>query len=227
MRWHTPTGFAPDVTRPLRAEPVRRDEVLIKPWSWELATMPTGTFRVELRHHASTITGHAWTWHWLVGDPDLWRPLLDRLAVEMAAERALHEQWRRASPALWGAAPKEKPLPKPEFLHSATADALREYDCEHCGARHLRHALKGPRVCVCSNRCERERHKARQRQRRKDTPPNYRAVNAKRTARRAAARTGLVCEHCGQSFEASRSTRRFCSDICRVWWHRANPQAAQ
>ena len=34
------------------------------------------------------------------------------------------------------------------------------------------------------------------------------------------ARAGRTCQHCGKAIEAARSTRRFCSDICRVKAHR-------
>jgi hypothetical protein len=41
-------------------------------------------------------------------------------------------------------------------------------------------------------------------------------IHARRTAQRAEARAGRQCEHCGVAIAATRSPRRFCSDICRV-----------
>jgi len=34
----------------------------------------------------------------------------------------------------------------------------------------------------------------------------------------------MRCEQCGTEFEAQRSTRRFCSDVCRQAWRMDNPQ---
>jgi hypothetical protein len=37
-----------------------------------------------------------------------------------------------------------------------------------------------------------------------------------------------LCQHCGERIAgAQRKSRRFCSGVCRVRAHRANPQAAQ
>jgi hypothetical protein len=216
-------SFEPDLTRPLRADPVRREEVLID--RWELATMPLGTFRLEERSHASITTpGTSWTDLWLVGDPVLWQPVLDEVAAEMTRQCQEIERWRRENPDLWGP-PRVRSLPKPEFRHRS----MREYRCDHCGCRHLgleRHPrnVRRVRVWVCSNRCERDRRSAQQRQWRKRF--DYQSDNSARAFSRAAAREGLVCEHCGQPFEAARSTRRFCSDICRVKWHRRPQRAA-
>ena len=37
----------------------------------------------------------------------------------------------------------------------------------------------------------------------------------------------VSCEHCGKRFTAKRSTRRFCSDTCRVRGHRARRGAEE
>lgn len=44
-------------------------------------------------------------------------------------------------------------------------------------------------------------------------------------ATRAEARSGRVCEQCGEPIEAARSTKRYCSIKCRVAAHRATFQA--
>jgi hypothetical protein len=41
-------------------------------------------------------------------------------------------------------------------------------------------------------------------------------VNTARARSRAQARANRQCEHCGKPIEAARSTKRFCSDLCRV-----------
>jgi hypothetical protein len=218
--------------RPLRAAPVRREEVMLDRWGgkWNLATMPSGTFRLEERSHASnTRPGTSWTDLWLVGVPALWQPLFDELAAEMTGVRQEYETMRHENPelaALWGGPPRDQSLPKPEFRY----DSMLEYVCDHCGCRYL--GLERPgnnrprqvRVRVCSNRCARDRRNAQQRQWRKYV--GYQSDNSARAFSRAAARADLVCEHCGVSIEAARSTRRFCSDICRVKWHRAKTPAA-
>lgn len=223
-------GFDPDPNQPLRSEPVRRDEALISDRDWHLMTMPTATFRLEERERESTaFPGRTFTDRLFVGDSTLWQPLLDALALQLAEEIAQRRRWHaeilRENPqlaALLGP-PRQLVLPKPEF----PTWRMREYLCEVCGCRYLGHKLShGKRICVCSNRCERKRRNSRQRWLREFYgPPDYHQVNAARTARRAEARANRVCEHCGVSIEAARSTKRFCSDICRVKAHRASATA--
>ncbi len=78
---------------------------------------------------------------------------------------------------------------------------------------------------VCSNHCEHERRAMLRRQRRRDNPPPSWQAHAARTAQRAATREGRQCAHCGVPIEAARSTRRFCSNVCRVKAHRINEAA--
>jgi endogenous inhibitor of DNA gyrase (YacG/DUF329 family) len=85
--------------------------------------------------------------------------------------------------------------------------------CPQCGAAFY-NTLAGPNGKLCSGRC---------------VTAARRAANAviveKRAARRAAARSNLHCEApgCGKRFadEARRSTRRYCSDRCRIAAYRA------
>lgn len=223
-------SFAPDLTRPLRTDPVRRDEVLIDS-EWQLLTTPLGTWTSETRPWFTGNDGQQHTEKMLVGDSALWQPLLDELTPALATEfverqkaiieeTAQHPQLRAVL-----SAPKKRRVPKPEF---GFREAI-EYVCESCCGRYLGRALFGNkqrRVRVCSNRCERARRNALQRQWRRYHPPDYEEINAARAARRAEARAGRTCEHCGQSLvEAARSTRRFCSDICRVMWHHRSPDS--
>jgi hypothetical protein len=49
-----------------------------------------------------------------------------------------------------------------------------------------------------------------------DSVANLRALNVKRAANRAAARTGLRCQTCGKPLSAAqRVTARFCGPTCR------------
>jgi hypothetical protein len=216
-------GVDPDPGRPLRSEPVRREEVLITECDWRLLTMPIGTFRLEERPT---------TWgigHQLVGDAALWQSLLDELAVALAAEiesrRRSREELLRQDPSFARFMSNRPPpvCPKPEFYVGSGNWRPREYVCEHCARRYLGGALRGNhRVCVCSNRCAHARRNAQQRRWRDEI--GCWNDNVKRTARRAEARAGRACEHCGVPIAAARSTKRFCSAICRVRHHR---EAAQ
>ena len=205
---------------------MRRDEARFeRQWGsrYELRTMPLGTFRREVREHP--YNGRSYTAAWFVGDIALWRPLWEEVASGLAADHARelrlyeeHPDFARVlrRPTAWQLSPAAPEL--------QVAD-VREYICEHCGRRYLGIELRGPWcLCVCSNRCERERRNAQQCQWRENNPPDYRLVNAARTARRAEARAARVCEHCGAPIDAARSTRRFCSDICRARAHRAGPR---
>jgi hypothetical protein len=212
-------GSDPDPTRPLRTAPVRREEVLLDKGRWQLLTMPLGTWTREERLWFTTDDGVQITRGYMVGDAALWRSVLEELAAEHAAaadrrksfyEKALREGWGIAP---WMTEPMPS-LPEPVF----DLWRLREYSCYHCGAGYL-----GPRgrVYVCSDHCGRDRRKTRKRKWRQDNPLLSQQINAARTARRAEARASRVCEHCGVPISADRSTRRFCSDICRVRAHRA------
>ena len=200
FRYRTrPEGFAPDPMRPLRSEPVHRNEVRIvqiydasRYPRWRM-TMPIGTFRLIKRDEISTYMKQTFTRCYLVGEPALWEPLLVAL---------------------------EKRSIKPEIEVSNGF----EYVCEQCDRRFLSYRLAGNRVRLCSNRCELDRRNTRQRRWREGKPADYNTViNAARTARRAEARSGRVCAHCGAPIEAARSTKRFCSDVCRVRHHREAP----
>jgi len=184
-------GFNPILDRRLRDEPVRRDEVLID--KRRLETMPIATWQFEERQ-GQTRDGLSHTTRLLVGDPELWRPLIDSIRVT------------------------------PEF----SVWEAREYVCEYCGARYLGLRRGGDhRVRVCSNECARRLHNAKQRLwRQRRGPSDYQLINAVRTARRAEARAGRVCAHCGIPIKATRSTRRFCSSLCRIRAYRASHAAA-
>jgi predicted nucleic acid-binding Zn ribbon protein len=187
-------GDEPDPTRPLRSEPVRREEVrvyrrLIGDGNPQrLVTMPRGTYRLEERGKCRS--------QYFVGDPALWQPLMDELAAQYAAQ---HEYWRQR-----GLAGPQQRLPSLEmsFLMGF------EYSCEQCGARFLAYQLADNMVRLCSDKCERERTAAQQRA--------WREANARRDHFRQHHRT---CEYCGVAIEAARATKRFCSDLCRIRAH--------
>ncbi len=222
--------------KPLRADPVRRDEVIRS--RLQFLTMPIGTYRCEVRPwHTFTRpdgSSHTLTSKYVIGDPALWHPLLDELAAEIEATRRRCEQRLRDEPcpAGWDEArwvnyimgPVQK-LPKPEFF--ADGDRVQEYVCEVCGARYIgltrRHNRQ--RYAVCSNRCDDARINAVKRQYRRDNPPTAEVHNAARAQHRAAARAGRTCEHCGVPIEAARATKRYCSDICRVRAYRGKPSS--
>jgi len=132
----------------------------------------------------------------LVGDAELWHALLDEIGSRVTPEFAVWE--------------------------------AREYVCEYCGARYLGLKRGGDhRVRVCSNECARRRRNAKQRLwRQRRDPSDYQLINAARTARRAETRAGRVCAHCGIPIRAARSTRRFCSNLCRIRAYRASRAAA-
>jgi hypothetical protein len=154
---------------------------------------------------------------WLVGDPALWRSVLEELAAEHAAAVARHEAfYEQARANGWGIARwMTQPLPGPPQAE-AYEYRLREYICAHCSGGYLGCSWRQPRLYVCSDRCKREREKTLRRQWRAANPPDSQQKNAIRMKRRAAARAGRVCEHCGVPLEAARSRKRFCSDVCRV-----------
>src|SRR5262249_46061687 len=121
-----------------------------------------------------------------------------------------------------------------ELMPYLRADEAREYLCEQCGVHYVgvrvgglaglfnpvdRHSRRG--TMFCSNNCARLWRNASQRECRPINPPPPAEPNAARTARRAEARAGRTCEHCGMAIEAQRTTKRFCSDIFRVRNHRA------
>jgi hypothetical protein len=180
-------GFDPLFDRPLRGEPVRRDEVSIS--GRRLETMPIATWRFEERQGQPR--GLSYTARLLVGDAELWHALLDEIGIRVTPEFSVWE--------------------------------AREYVCEYCGVRYLGLKRGGDhRVRVCSNECARRRRNAKQRLwRQQRGPSDYQLINAARASMRAEARAGRSCARCGIPIKAARSTKRFCSDVCRVRAHRA------
>jgi hypothetical protein len=105
------------------------------------------------------------------------------------------------------------PWPLREKICAAVGDPTLHvyaiYRCKSCGQW-----AAGSGSMWCSVECRRELKTTGQRQRRE-------------RARAARAAAEHRCAHCQAPMSAQRSTRRFCSDSCRVRAHRANPQAAQ
>lgn len=214
-----------------RCKPVRRDEVLLA--GRHPKTMPLGTYSVE--HYATErFVGKRaavpYTLTKYVGVPALWQPLIDELAAEAATEEEAtaltHARLMNGTPEerrLAASLARREPLDMPVVPEFTTTwrDGVGEYDCDHCGIRFLGgHWWRNQkRVRCCSNRCEAERKKAVQRQWRELHPTISAKSNASRRRKRAEARADRSCEHCGAAIEATRSTRRFCSDLCRGRHH--------
>jgi hypothetical protein len=97
------------------------------------------------------------------------------------------------------------------------------YGVRHLRCGHCRADLVGVRLFrspLCSDNCRRLWRNAQQQTERRRYPSVKAKVNKSRDARRAEAREGRTCEHCGRAIEALRSTKRYCSAVCRVRHHR-------
>lgn len=193
-----------DADRPLRDQPVSRDEVHIDRIHNRLLAMPLATFQLVLPPSGDPEDAD------LVGDPALWQPLLDELTAEQARLAAGYD------------APDRALLPTPRLPEARVwVRSAFEWDCAYCGKRFLATFRPKVKLYFCSNRCERLWRNAVYRDWRHNNPPDYARVNKARTEKRAAARAERVCGHCGKPLDAARSTKRFCSDICRVRASRA------
>lgn len=189
----------------MRVEPVRRDEVRLN--GAAIATLPADACR--RRQFWEVYPPKAW-WEAI---PELFAPLVEELRLQHEAEQAKREAERAANPALAEMAdamrgallsmgigqrsPSRLPrMPRPVGMDSRY--------CHHCG-REFFNAAYVHGSC-CSDICMRARTRRRK---------------AERLAElRREARDDRLCEHCGDPLEAARSTRRFCSDVCRVKAHR-------
>jgi hypothetical protein len=132
----------------------------------------------------------------------LWKPLIEELEAESARIGEL-----RGKPITWE-------------IPQALDQPRTRGTCRHCGRpffrlsrisiRHVGSAngqvfaiekLYLPQGQYCSNHCA------------------TKARTAGRTAARAAARAAR-CDHCGEPMKAERSSKRYCSERCRVAAHR-------
>ena len=182
--------------KPRRNRPVERDEVMIN--CGKIQTMPAGTYE----------PGEFHTW---IAIPGLWGQFLEQMV----------EQARRLQLLGWVSGPR----PPDEWLRPFSLSS-REYQCQQCGAIYLALRRSRLRLRLCSNRCERlhdatRTRKWRERQREQlDAIGEKPTYNVGRSERRRQARTDLSCVRCGAEMAAARSTRRFCSEACRVAAHR-------
>jgi hypothetical protein len=214
-----PSGSLPK-NRRLRRGPVQRDEVSIALSRnldhWFLTTMPVGTYRrvKKVRRFEGRTSTHEF-----VGEPALWQSLIDELKAKSEADFEREEVTMRA---LFFPAEYYGP-PRPVFLEPEA----REYVCEHCGKSYLGRNWPEKRLRLCSSRCEREHAAAVQRRWREANAVTSTRSHASRAKKRAKARADRTCEHCGVAIEAARSTKRFCSDLCRIRAHhqRSSPPA--
>ena len=228
-RW----GRKPSPSGTIRNEPVRREEVLITP-DWQIMTMPENTYRYTETFEEIGSTGHGW---WITradGVEELWRPLLDELCAEREEQilkRKAH--WdefvklvsSRGHPLT---SPDYKPPvePKTQFK-SYGSSGIIEYQCHNCGSIFvscdLSYSLAHQGEPLCSNACVRA-HKSSVKKRWYHNHPDkaelIEKANAARARRSAERRQGKVCECCGGPIDAERSTKRYCSDKCRVAAHR-------
>lgn len=217
---HSPSIGRDIEEAPIRNEPVTRDEVrLIQVW-WPLRRLSKNA-KLHFRFDTAPVgtcelisTVNSWgTDRRFVGVPGLWQPLIDELTATVVEARhqrylALHQ----SKPEWFGPPKRAEPMEPPTFW----LDRSRVYVCDWCQRPYLSRERRQHVIRLCSDQCEKNRINAAAQHRQELCLPDYRAVNAKRTARRADARAGRTCAHCGVPFEAARSTRRFCSDICRV-----------
>jgi hypothetical protein len=199
----------------LRAEPVRRDELLIDSISdYPIRTMPLGTWRlIERLDEDGDAVPYA------VADPELWQPVLDELAAIATELQRETETLVREHPEFARGGRAHEAPPLPEFCLWWEKTTILEYRCHECeewtlGDIWLR------RVHVCSDRCAESRRRRVYQTWRLDNPRDPQTVNPTRAKRRAEARADRKCEHCGKPIAAERATKRFCSDLCRVRHHR-------
>lgn len=219
-------GFEPDRDRPLRRDPVHRDETRIERHggsgnNFVIMTMPLGTYHWEelsIGRYSSHLAICA------VADPVLWQPVINELAIQIEHEFTI---LMRNRATLWNIPPDTTPEERRTFLigehelpiYTTWIEYGREYDCEQCGKRffgrriHLDHQLR-----LCSDKCMQTR-RALQQKRWRETSANN--PNLLRSQTRAEIRSNRQCECCGKPFESPRSTRKFCSNRCRVAAHRA------
>jgi endogenous inhibitor of DNA gyrase (YacG/DUF329 family) len=198
-------GRIPQLSGPRRDEQVRRDEVRIYGID-RILTMPVGTFECKT-------PDKPWYDRSYEGIQELWQLLLDELFEEY---KASHAEWVKL-----GIAP-DKPLQQSKAILSGYA--MTEYECQQCGKAFISKWIAMNHPALCSDRCIAE-HIRSLRIARYHNHPNkselIRKTNSARAERSAKLREGKTCENCGEPVSADRSSRKFCSDKCRVAAHRA------
>jgi len=201
--------YRPPEDRPLRFEQVRRDELLVDPrYVCLIRTMPLGTWRRVERKEESEDEDPI---PYAVAGADLWRPVLDELAAAAEQQRRDLEATAREHPEFASLVRTPEAPTLPEFF---LGENVLEFACHECGEWALG-IIWRRRVHVCSDSCS-EAHRKRVYQDWRDfNPRDPETVNATRAKRRAEARAGRKCEHCGKPIDAARATKRFCSDIYR------------
>ena len=204
-----PMYYRPPEDRPLRFEQVRRDELLVDPrYVCLIRTMPLGTWRRVERKQESEDEDPI---PYAVAGADLWRPVLDELAAAAEQQRRDLEATAREHPEFASLVRTPEAPTLPEFF---LGENVLEFACHECGEWALG-IIWRRRVHVCSDSCS-EAHRKRVYQDWRDfNPRDPETVNATRAKRRAEARAGRKCEHCGKPIDAARATKRFCSDIYR------------
>jgi hypothetical protein len=181
----------------MRTEPVRREEVRID--GYAIATLPADACRR---------CPHLYWWEtYYEAIPELFAPLVEELRQAQQAalaglDPAVAARWAAINAGLRDLGiGRMSPSRAPRM-----PDPMGRFPrhCRHCG----RAFFNGRRIHgrCCSDACVAAR---------------TRRLKIARVAKlRQRARQGRTCEHCGAPIAAARSTRRFCSDICRVRAHR-------
>src|SRR5215469_13031146 len=175
--------FDPDPTRPLRSEPVRREEVLIevkqRGWpaeKWHLLTMPIATWQLVAEEVRSVLFGREVNYvsRHLVGAPALWQSLLAEPQARWSVGMDYSDYYKALNPREAGPVPEFLPSSRPGLFGPGIA---AEYVCIWCGVRYLARESDGRRSRLCSNRCQELRHSALTKASRERRPrPDYAVI---------------------------------------------------
>jgi hypothetical protein len=187
----------------MRRKPVSHEEVRIM--GGRVVTMPPSACKIKHAPEGYCFVGGATYCYEPI--ERLWRPLVRQLrkewpryleSAEYRARKQQHEQrkrmiYRRRPLPPWPPVPPS--IPRHEYRYGT-------HRCQRCGQAFL--LVRGEGIGrYCTNACA------------------SKARTAGRTAKRAEARAGRVCQVCGEAIEAFRSTKLYCSTKCRVAEHRA------
>jgi hypothetical protein len=201
----TRDGQEPEPSDAIRDEPVRREEVMIYAGR-QILTMPEMTFEDR------TPDGAPWYRRHFEGIERLWRPLLDELSAEAEAQRM---EWIKLG------VPVAKSLP--DIIAIITGEIL-EYSCQQCGQIFIAKRIPINHPRLCSDACAKAHALSLKRAWYQNHPHKDELIeraNAVRARRSAEQRKDKTCETCGAPILAERSSKKFCSDKCRVAAHRA------
>jgi hypothetical protein len=147
-------------------------------------------------------------WH-LAPAPELWVPLMDQLRREH--KEYIEGEHKRSSDDWESIGLGRPPVPDPPVLPNDIS-FYRSHTCDLCGRKF--HRLEKYYGRYCSDACAEEIAQEGMKRR-------ISRQTAAKSKKRAEARADRVCQSCGESIEAARSSKRYCSDRSRVAAHRA------